>query len=116
MPKLPADTSACAAQTVVEPSCWPFDPGKYHPPPESDWLAAMTATALATAVRTFAMSVSGAVLQKSDRPYASDSASVANPWPWIQEWPCVTKTPSFWLDRRNASPRPSALAWSPANG
>ena len=81
MPKLLAETRACTAQTVVEPS-WSFLlPTVYHQPPELDWFSAMILTPLVTASLTFFMSKSGLVLHSSDRPYASDRASVANPWP-----------------------------------
>src|SRR5262245_51853414 len=116
MPKFAADTSAWTAQTVVEPSCCCLAPGVYHHPPESDWFLAITPTALPTTPRTFATSRSGLVLQNSDRPYASDRASVANPWPWIHEWPCVAKVPSVWLAMRKPRARVRARPWSPANG
>src|SRR5262245_48033778 len=116
MRKLFADTSACTAHTVVEPS-WSFLlPGVYHQPPEFDWLLPITLTAAATTSRIFLMSASGLTLHRSARPYASDSASVANPWPWIHEWPWGFHWPPFcWLSR-NCSPLSRALPRSPSKG
>src|SRR5262245_39833186 len=116
MRKLFAETRACTAQTVVEPS-WSFLlPGVYHHPPELDWFLPITLTAAATTSRSFFVSMSGLTLHSSERPYASDSASVANPWPWIHECPWPTHWPSFCCVSSQLSPRRRALPRSPSNG
>ncbi len=119
IPKLLADTMACTAHTVVEPSWSLGKPGSYHQPPDLDWVLPMILTARAMVLRIFFMSRSGFVLQKSDRPYASDRASVANPWPWIQRLRSSlvsSNLPSFCLLRRYCKPRSSALPRSPVKG